>query len=477
MNRLNPSPDANISPIRHLPSEILVEIFALCWRAFTPTFDDIDNAISSLETEMCRLAHLPLLLLSRVCSRWHGIVMNTPSLWTTIEIDGVLWGTPTSSDRALSLLTAVLGRSGRCGLTVAVSIDEVAPHGAILKLLAAHSERWQTATFICGASDLQHFSSVKGRLPRLETLRLWGSPSPLDAFVHVPRLRELEFGGTPDALTTLGMLPLEQLRTFHCGEFVGLGELMGLDVSPSMTLMPRLSNRAEFKFELRLFEGADIDAFNGSVSVPSVTSHISALSIDVADGFSLSNIGLTMAKIIDAMTLPTLTDFGMDSQEYPILPLPWPHNHFLALSARSSFPTHLRGLQLYHTIITEAELLECLYALPGLERLAISDHQTTTNGGVDQLLITDFLFAKLTAAPDNLTPVPRLRFFGCLSLLQFDAHQYLKFLESRIAVSPFESHVYWLPGRRRDLDLGVAARLEELRAGGDLVYSFVEADV
>ncbi|KAJ7688172.1 hypothetical protein B0H17DRAFT_1203176 [Mycena rosella] len=94
----------------------------------------------------------------------------------------------------MSLLKTVLERSGRALLTVALSVEGVAPNGPILELLAAHSERWRTAEFIFGTSDMQHLSSVKGQLPRLESLKLWGSPSPLDTFIDVPHLRELEFG-------------------------------------------------------------------------------------------------------------------------------------------------------------------------------------------------------------------------------------------------------------------------------------------
>ncbi|KAJ6579134.1 hypothetical protein DFH09DRAFT_1360974 [Mycena vulgaris] len=462
--------------MRRLPSEILAEIFALCWMSFTPSFEEVDSVTSSIDTEMARLAHLPLLVVSQVCARWHGIVMGTPSLWTTIEIDSVVC-TPTGIDRTTKLLESVLERSQKCVLTVAFTMDDVTPHGPVLELLAAHSERWHTATFICGTADLQHLSSVKGRLPRLETLRLWGSPSPLDAFVDAPRLTELEFGGTPDSLLMLGKLPLRQLHRFQCGEFLGLAELMGLGVSPTMDLMPRLSNRTEFKFEVRLCEG--VDAFDESITVPSITSDISALSIDVADGFSPSNVGLTITKIVDGLTLPSLNELGMESKEYPLLILPWPHRQFLALSDRSSFPSHLRALQLYHVIITEAELLECLYSLPCLEWFTIADHQTTANGGVDQHLITDSLFTQLTSGPDNPCPVPRLRFLGCVSLLQFDDHVYLDFLSSRLDLpdpGPFESHLYWLPGHRRELDSDVAARIAELRVERKLTFSFVDAE-
>ncbi|KAJ7688173.1 hypothetical protein B0H17DRAFT_1203177 [Mycena rosella] len=247
-----------------------------------------------------------------------------------------------------------------------------------------------------------------------------------------------------------------------------------------MNLIPRLSNQAEFTFELSLVEGTN--GFNGSLSLPSIISDISTLPIYVADGFSTSDIGQTITKVISGMTLPILEELKMESQEYPNLLLPWPRRQFLALSARSSFPTHLRALQLYHWVFMEAELLECLYSLPRLEGLAISDHQLTTDGGVNQLLLTDSLFSQLTAAPESPYPVPCLRFLGCfkLSLVQFDDQVYLDFLVSRLGprhpvAVPFENRVYWLPEHHRELDPKVAARIEKLRGENAVVFSYAEA--
>ncbi|KAJ7700857.1 hypothetical protein B0H17DRAFT_214218 [Mycena rosella] len=195
-----------------------------------------------------------------------------------------------------------------------------------------------------------------------------------------------------------------------------------------------------------------------------------------------NDVGRVVSKIIDGLTLPNLAELKLCSEEYFGLPVPWPHVQCLALSTRSAFQSHLRSLQLHHCVITEAELLECLSALPSLERLAISDHRPFTDGGPDQLLVTNTLLASLTLAPDNPSPVPRLRFFECISLLRFDDRAYLDFLLSRLRgpdadAGPFENRMLWLPGHHRELNSSVVARIVDLRSRKELLFSFAELEL
>ncbi|KAJ6546756.1 hypothetical protein DFH09DRAFT_1506528 [Mycena vulgaris] len=349
---------------------------------------------------MSRLAQKPLLALSQVCARWHHIVMGTPALWATIQLADVLWCTPTSTNTAMRLLRAALERGGKSLVSVTVTALDMEPHGPALELLAAHSERWQVVEIISRPPGLGgYLASAKGRLPRLETLKLWGIPPSPDIFSDTPRLTKLDCMLSPAALLALRVLPLHQLREFSCAELVGVAERMGLaEVSPVLSLMPRLARGARLDMLLRLVDG---DApFSEATVVPPVTSAISVLSIAVEDGFSPSNIGHTMSTILGSLTLPVLDTLVLISYEYPHLVLPWPHTQFLALGRRSSFHTHLQSLELSHADIDEAQLLECLSTLPCLECLGISDHQVIGALGADQLLITDSLLEGLTPEPD-----------------------------------------------------------------------------
>ncbi|KAJ6605187.1 hypothetical protein DFH09DRAFT_1353740 [Mycena vulgaris] len=456
--------------IHRFPSEILVEIFALCWSTFTPAFDEGDSASSSLEVEMSRLAHAPLLTLSQVCSRWHTIVVGTPALWTTIELDNVLWSTPTSTVTAMALLTTALERSGKCLLNLEIDMEIGVGEGPALQLLAEHAARWKTLALLAAPEpyDLHILSSAKGKLHYLEKLALCGSFLFLDIFADAPRLKTLECDVPPDTVVELAKFPLKRLRNFQCAEALGLEEFTEVGDYSAISLMPRLSKTAKFTLLLSAF--GDLST---ATHLPAMTSNIPSFRIEVRDGFSANDIGTTMAKILDSLTLPGLQELKINSEEYPSLSLPWAHTSFLALSSRSSFHAHLLSLQLYHSVITEPELLECLSDLPCLKYLAVSDHQLVATGGVEQLLITDALFKKLTATPDAPSLVPRLQFFDFQSTLQFDDHVYLNFLLSRLHDGcTFTSDIFSLSGRYRDLDADVLARIEELDTQGKLSFSF-----
>ncbi|KAJ7154060.1 hypothetical protein C8R46DRAFT_808430, partial [Mycena filopes] len=94
-----------LTPIRRLPSEILVEIFQLCW---------------ILQRAMTTLAHGPILTLSQVCIRWHSVALGTPSLWNDIVLNGVLWATPECFDLAMRVLRFALERSANHPLDLTV---------------------------------------------------------------------------------------------------------------------------------------------------------------------------------------------------------------------------------------------------------------------------------------------------------------------------------------------------------------------
>ncbi|KAJ6498193.1 hypothetical protein DFH09DRAFT_877721, partial [Mycena vulgaris] len=112
------------APIRRLPSEILTQIFEESEGpvqdpdAVGPVLDS-----NSLESDMARLARQPLLTLSQVCTRWHEIVLGTPSFWDTIELYSMnFWCTERHVKRGLALLKLALDRGRNTPLTFGISI-------------------------------------------------------------------------------------------------------------------------------------------------------------------------------------------------------------------------------------------------------------------------------------------------------------------------------------------------------------------
>ncbi|KAJ7770308.1 hypothetical protein DFH07DRAFT_273062 [Mycena maculata] len=156
----------------------------------------------------------------------------------------------------------------------------------------------------------------------------------------------------------------------------------------------------------------------------------------------------------------------------------FPQSHFLPFCARSTFPSHLHTLHLYQVAIAKAELLQCLPALPTLERLSISD-QLHLEGEVHQPLITDAFLTALTQKTHPACLVPRLHFFDCPSFLQFDDTIYLDCILSRIppllAAHTFDCEFWWLPGHKRELDATVLTQLCELSRKKRLLFLFSAA--
>ncbi|KAJ6546174.1 hypothetical protein DFH09DRAFT_927410, partial [Mycena vulgaris] len=114
-----------LAPIRRLPSELLGDIFGLCWH-FAPVAEESASLV------MERVAKAPLLALSQVCARWHDIALGTPALWGRIEPETVLWSDPTHNDAIMRL---PLERSANHPLVVVGASS----HGLALELLAQHS--------------------------------------------------------------------------------------------------------------------------------------------------------------------------------------------------------------------------------------------------------------------------------------------------------------------------------------------------
>ncbi|KAJ7720061.1 hypothetical protein B0H14DRAFT_3009261 [Mycena olivaceomarginata] len=146
-----------LAPVRRLPPELFVKIFALC-RATTPVLPP--NFYSNL---LGRLAHQNLLTISQVCARWRDLALGTSTLWDTITLHEELWsGDRDQVKKVLVFLNLALERGGRSLLKLEASgnMPELA-----LRLLATHSERWRAAEFSCDVSNFHYLAGAKGKLP------------------------------------------------------------------------------------------------------------------------------------------------------------------------------------------------------------------------------------------------------------------------------------------------------------------------
>ncbi|KAJ6517308.1 hypothetical protein C8R47DRAFT_251433 [Mycena vitilis] len=467
-----------LAPIRRLPSEILVHIFDQCEDPIRNPPDPVSNAYM-LAGELADVARKPLLTVSQVCSRWHDIVVRTPTLWNTIQIYGLwLWRTRTSSRKTTNLIKAALDRSGNTPLTIRIftsiadSDDQCAP---ALKLLAEHCERWKTVHLCCRSTQIPDFRDIKGKLPLLETLELEvDEPGPAavrDLFQTAPRLKTFLIGGRlPPALAALH---IPQLQTAGC-----LSQQPD-QVPAAVSFMSTLPSQVEYR--LQLFLGHWRRNKVTGIDLPPTSSNIAALSMETCDHFKRPHCVKAFSDIFASLTLPHLRDLTFRSRDEPYSLISWAHPAFIDFSARSSFHDNLHCLSLLDVIITETELVEVLHVLPSLHHLEISDHSVVASHSVDELLITDTLLSALTLKPDLNPPgiAPLLHTLHCRSVLRFDDHRYLDFLLSRRRgpasnATPFVCRIQCLPGHLRALEVGVNTHLREVCARKELVCEFLE---
>ncbi|KAJ6535511.1 hypothetical protein B0H19DRAFT_1271261 [Mycena capillaripes] len=340
------------SPIRRVPAELLVTIFALCWDSFTPAFGHDpswpaydDSPRSSPEIEIARIAHAPLLDLSRVCSQWHTIALGTPSLWGDIQLSRHLWRNKDSRiETILELLQCVLERGAQSSLNVIIQSTGEDPPLRALNLLAAHCERWSQFT---GGLHLLRTLPMSWKMPRLKSLGIGSWGDSLDIVQDLPSLRSLHI------LCDIGDERAEVFLAIYTNNFEHIPLIL--------LMLSRLNAGAEFLLALSGEEPLQ-------VHTPPLISRIemSALEVDFQQSNQVSG------SIFSVLSFPLLRHFRIQIG-YDFYPTRWPHEQFLSLSARSSFDTHLTSLDLSDVHITEPELLESLATLSALEKLELAD--------------------------------------------------------------------------------------------------------
>lgn len=179
---------AILSPIRTLPPEILQHIFFF-----------------ALDTPWT---------VSQVCLSWRQSAISFPSLWSCLP--NLVLQTSSSKTRVqVALLTELLRRSRNAPLSMSVSTSRRAVKNRqartfhahpVLRLLTAHSQRWQTVTLYLPEIVVAKLGAdIKGKLDELAVLvlnLLCSSHSDtnngiaqIDTFALAPRLRSVDIKG------------------------------------------------------------------------------------------------------------------------------------------------------------------------------------------------------------------------------------------------------------------------------------------
>ncbi|KAJ7157528.1 hypothetical protein C8R43DRAFT_996727 [Mycena crocata] len=444
---------AVFSPIRQLPPEILCEIFALC---AGPQWNSRSNTVSQ---EMNCILQGDLLKLSRVCAHWHTLVLDTPALWSRINLTLNHWSRASYRNRLKDSLTTSIERSAASPLHVRAGVEgcpHLVPSQPPLDLLAHYSERWQTASFKIGAPLFDCMSRVKGKIPQLRSLRIrtWGNKSSdLDLFEDAPRLTKVCFTGS---ISLVPKLPWKCLRYFtYC-------RALPKDLNGAMSLMSLCGPTTLFRLD-----NLDVSRHAGSLNLPSVTSDLSSLIVEMTVNADADRAHNSLAEILDCLSLPAVASLSFTAVASSP-PLHWPTSAFLAFLGRSACHRALRALEL-EAVISEDDLLRCLSVLPELETLVVADFQ-------NNIIVTDTLFRRLAWTDTEACVIPRLSCIICTTHLRFSDEAYVDFVRSR-SRSPakrFESTMKYFPERKIKIDVASCADLARLEREGKLRFSLCE---
>ncbi|KAF7367731.1 hypothetical protein MSAN_00837000 [Mycena sanguinolenta] len=176
---------ALISPMRHVPEDVLREIFVAC----LPT---AHNAVIDINS--------PPLLLGRICRRWRAVLYSTPMLWSSIHIPSLRSDWTQHHDRAdffprlRPVIEQWLERSASYPLDVSLvagDFDESTPDTHPISLLQNFSQRLRRLRF---HGDLRVL---------LPILRLGTESLPLLRSIHLSTLANQPFSDYPDAVNLL----------------------------------------------------------------------------------------------------------------------------------------------------------------------------------------------------------------------------------------------------------------------------------
>ncbi|KAJ7166010.1 hypothetical protein C8R46DRAFT_1219782 [Mycena filopes] len=337
------------SPVRRLPTELLAEIFDMC----APPDQDVISETTTHAEEVERVSKKYLLQLAQVCSHWHCVAMGTPNLWSFIVLDTAVWNRSHNSTTLLNLVTSSLQRGGECPLTLRIAVD----HGdrdeaPVLKLLTQHSHRWRSVALWIDHLSFPFLAGAKGNLGRLTFLRLESSDKILsagDLFQVAPQLKEVWLAGWRSKAPEI---PWEQILRARLTN----GEVA--DLSFMSTLSP-LSTAATLLI---------LPTTPSSLLQPPVFSKIGKLAVQMVGEWPPAHP--ILGSLFQSLALPQMHSLRLlpHGQWFPR----WEQTPFLDFASRSCLHARLTILEL-NVIIEDHELLECLAALPLLQKLYIAD--------------------------------------------------------------------------------------------------------
>ncbi|KAJ7720170.1 hypothetical protein B0H16DRAFT_1604994 [Mycena metata] len=396
---------SQLAPIRRLPPEILSSVF------MAPTFPPV--APKGLQAVVGRALD-PIVA---VCSHWRATALATPEFWSTFSVS-----LSAKNEVSMDLLNLYLERSKSYPLSLRIFTRNFRRvHRDILTRLLSTSERWSSLHLNFETRLLPLFSSLRGRLPYLESLSLRGSTETVDP--TAPTLVE-----TTDAFE---LAP--KLCALEC--------FISMEVVPPLPLIQLTSLSASRNAISLANHCPELDTLYCTTQStgPEVVTNASTIHASTAVLRTLTSPKLVFLRVV-----------GVGSQ--------WSQPEFSSFLQRSGCTACLHTLVLEEILMHANDIIALLPLLPALRTLNLRKLRPYT--------ITDAVLHALTLiTPSHANNVlPELEtliisgsyFFGNLFLLAM--------LESRAA--QLRTVILELREREREFDAPEMGRFRAFSAGG-----------
>ncbi|KAK0454211.1 uncharacterized protein EV420DRAFT_1645105 [Desarmillaria tabescens] len=363
-----------LSPIRRLPSDILLEIFSLA-------ADDSEICLSS-----------PPFILRSVCYTWRVLVLTSPSLWSKVKIKISNTRDVREAYNKQRLLRTAFSLSGKCPLNISIKSFGIIPDTRELTLiqqcLVPTSDRWKSLYLhIQYPENIIRFFDISGRFRMLESLDLTfldHQPTPQRFYEGLSKL----FCSTP----VLRTVRISEISDYvFCKLSLPLHQLTSLDVD----LEHYCTSGPPFPFYNCIARGTELESFtlrmfHNSSSTQQLSGPFPEIIRPNVRRFSLTYHIPTTLKYCTFPGLEQVTLFTSfaDRESAPIIPT---HELAVVFEFLKRSNSRLRSLAVYRPIPFPAFNNFAKEVFPSLTDLVISVNEETSTEVIQRLADPSFI--------------------------------------------------------------------------------------